>query len=27
MAASPSAKIVLPMEVLAFLQNLVKKGG
>jgi len=26
MAASPSAKIVLPMEVLAFLQNLVKKG-
>jgi len=27
MAASPSAKIVLPMEVLAFLQSLVKKGG
>jgi regulator of protease activity HflC (stomatin/prohibitin superfamily) len=26
MAASPSAKIVLPMEVLAFLQSLVKKG-
>ncbi|AKT35666.1 SPFH domain, Band 7 family protein [Pyrobaculum sp. WP30] len=26
MAASPSAKIVLPMEVLAFLQNLVRKG-
>jgi regulator of protease activity HflC (stomatin/prohibitin superfamily) len=26
MAASPSAKIVLPMEVLAFLQILVKKG-
>ncbi len=26
MAASPSAKIVLPMEVLAFLQNLIKKG-
>lgn len=26
MAASPSAKIVLPMEVLAFLQSLVKRG-
>jgi len=26
MAASPSAKIVLPLEVLAFLQSLVKKG-
>jgi len=26
MAASPSAKIVLHMEVLAFLQNLVMKG-
>jgi regulator of protease activity HflC (stomatin/prohibitin superfamily) len=26
MAASPSAKIVLPMEVLTFLQSLVKKG-
>jgi regulator of protease activity HflC (stomatin/prohibitin superfamily) len=25
-AASPSAKIVLPMEVLAFLQSMVKKG-
>jgi regulator of protease activity HflC (stomatin/prohibitin superfamily) len=26
MAASPSAKIVLPMEVLTFLQSMVKKG-